>query len=124
MNRFERQLFSRYQNIIDLANPSSNSSAAASARRDGDIIDQHAIAERNQAAYNSLRMEMETAALVKTCEDILTMSRQMKELWLFGKLNTLSDGKGDVGVEEKLEEDGREVGRLMEALLTRSDSGL
>lgn len=66
-------------------------------------------------------MEMETAALVKTCEDILSLSRQLKELWLFGKLDTLRQDAS--GGESKVEEDARVVGGLVEEMLRRSGAG-
>ena len=66
-------------------------------------------------------MEMESAALVKTCEDILSLSRQLKELWLFGKLDTLRQGGS--GGEEKVEEDARAVKQMVEDLLRRSSGG-
>lgn len=125
VNRFERQLFSRYQNIIDLASPlAKTTGTSGGSKRDAGAADQNAVAERNAAAYNSLRMKMETAAFVKICEEILSTSRQMKEMWLFGKLNTLRDGKGVAGEDEKLEEDAREVGRMMETLLSRNGDGV
>lgn len=46
-------------------------------------------------------------------EDILTLTRQMKELWLFGPLNTLGESR----VHEKTEEDAKAVAEMLERLL-------
>ncbi|KAL8722018.1 MAG: hypothetical protein Q9225_001394 [Loekoesia sp. 1 TL-2023] len=52
--------------------------------------------DRNAAAVNAYRMEVETAALIRAAEDILSLTRIMKEMWLFGKLQT-------VGMNEAVE---------------------
>lgn len=49
------------------------------------------------------------------------MSRQLKELWLFGKLDTLRQDAS--GGESKVEEDARVVGGLVEEMLRRSGAG-
>jgi hypothetical protein len=80
----------------------------------------------SQAAANTFRMEVETGALVcclhisnlsccanlkqiRASEDILTLTRQMKEMWLFGQLNTL----GGSGKDEKIEEEAKAVLELL-----------
>ncbi|KAL8775307.1 MAG: hypothetical protein Q9209_000314 [Squamulea sp. 1 TL-2023] len=50
-------------------------------------------------------MEVETAALVRAAEDILSLTRMMKEMWLFGKLETLGTNEA----EERAEESARGV---------------
>ncbi|KAF2836749.1 hypothetical protein M501DRAFT_996415 [Patellaria atrata CBS 101060] len=65
------------------------------------------------SAHNALQMEVETAGLVRVAEDILALTRQMQELWLFGQLNTL----GKSATEEKTAEDVRAVARLVEGLV-------
>lgn len=42
---------------------------------------------------------------IRASEDLLALHRLMKELWLFGKLDTLGEDERDVQRREKLEED-------------------
>ncbi|KAF2804020.1 uncharacterized protein BDZ99DRAFT_526061 [Mytilinidion resinicola] len=43
----------------------------------------------NTTSVNALHMKEESAALVRAAEDLLGLTRQMQELWLFGTLDTL-----------------------------------
>lgn len=42
---------------------------------------------------------------IRAAEDILALTRTMKETWLFGKLDTLGENDRDVQRREKLEKD-------------------
>ena len=55
---------------------------------------------------------------VRAAEEILSVTRQMQELWLFGQLKTweVNDMQG------KVDEDAKAVARLL-ATLTESDEG-
>ncbi|KAL8912395.1 MAG: hypothetical protein Q9171_002581 [Xanthocarpia ochracea] len=61
--------------------------------------------DRNAAAVDAYKMEVETAALIRAAEDILSLTRAMKEMWLFGKLQTVGTNK----VEERAEENAMGV---------------
>lgn len=50
------------------------------------------------------------------------MTRLMKELWLFGKLDTLGEDERDVQRREKLEEDVRVVQRAIDGGLLMPSS--
>ncbi|KAL8806954.1 MAG: hypothetical protein Q9200_004847 [Gallowayella weberi] len=63
------------------------------------------VGDRNAAAVDAYKMEVETAALIRAAEDILSLTRVMKEMWLFGKLQTV----GTDEAEERAEESAREV---------------
>ncbi|KAL9002737.1 MAG: hypothetical protein Q9188_004356 [Gyalolechia gomerana] len=56
--------------------------------------------DRNAAAVNAYRMEVETAALIRAAEDILSLTRVMKEMWLFGKLQTVGTNEAEERAEE------------------------
>ena len=56
-----------------------------------------------------LRLLTGYAMQVKAAEDILTLTREMKEMWLFGKLDTLGENDRDVETREKLEGDVKAV---------------
>ncbi|KAL8728025.1 MAG: hypothetical protein Q9166_005696 [cf. Caloplaca sp. 2 TL-2023] len=61
--------------------------------------------DRNAAAVDAYKMEVETAALIRAAEDILSLTRVMKEMWLFGKLQTVGTNEA----EERAEESARGV---------------
>ncbi|KAL8783929.1 MAG: hypothetical protein Q9213_004259 [Squamulea squamosa] len=45
-------------------------------------------------------MEVETAALIRAAEDILSLTRTMKEMWLFGKLETVGTNEAEKSAEK------------------------
>lgn len=51
-------------------------------------------------AVDAYKMEVETAALIRAAEDILSLTRVMKEMWLFGKLQTVGISEAEDRVEE------------------------
>lgn len=55
-------------------------------------------------------MEVETAALIRAAEDILSLTRTMKEMWLFGKLETVGTNEA----EERADESARGGGGVEE----------
>ncbi|KAL8891269.1 MAG: hypothetical protein Q9205_002403 [Flavoplaca limonia] len=61
--------------------------------------------DRNAAAVDAYKMEVETAALIRAAEDILSLTRTMKEMWLFGKLETVGTNEA----EERADESARGV---------------
>ncbi|KAF4638051.1 hypothetical protein G7Y89_g6 [Cudoniella acicularis] len=72
-------------------------------------------AVKEHAAAQSLAMEVETAALVKTTQDLLQLSRELKELWLFGPLRDIGEGEG----EGSMDVDSVRVGQLAENILRK-----
>lgn len=70
--------------------------------------------DRNAAAVNAYRMEVETAALIRAAEDILSLTRMMKEMWLFGKLQTVGTDKGEKRAEESAKGVEKGLRKLME----------
>ncbi|KAL8927579.1 MAG: hypothetical protein Q9208_002386 [Pyrenodesmia sp. 3 TL-2023] len=55
--------------------------------------------DRNAAAVASYRMDVETASLIRAAEDILSLTRVLKELWLFGKVHTVGTGEAEQRAE-------------------------
>lgn len=51
---------------------------------------------------------------VRAAEDILSLTRTMKETWLFGKLDTLGEDERDVSRREALEKDAAAVQKTVE----------
>lgn len=52
---------------------------------------------------------------IRAAEDILSLTRSMKEAWLFGTLDTLGESSQDVERNQKLEEDVKAVEKAVEA---------
>jgi len=69
-------------------------------------------------AFNTLQMDHETRALVRATEDVLTLTRQMQEMWLFGQLDTLGRSK----LERETEEDARIVQALLGTVVRGQDA--
>ncbi|CDM27086.1 hypothetical protein DTO013E5_4270 [Penicillium roqueforti] len=81
------QLLQRFENIV----------AIAANKFDG--------TSHVDAAVEAFQIDVESTALIRASEDLLALHRLMKELWLFGKLDTLGEDERDVQRREKLEED-------------------
>ncbi|KAL8687184.1 MAG: hypothetical protein Q9218_006575 [Villophora microphyllina] len=77
----------------------SNGNIAALLRRFQNIIE-YKPGDRNAAAVDTYRMEVETAALIRAAEDILSLTRNLKEMWLFGKLETVGTNEAEARAEE------------------------
>lgn len=51
---------------------------------------------------------------IRAAEDILALTRTMKETWLFGKLDTLGEDERDVKRREDLENDALAIQKVIE----------
>ncbi|KAF7594560.1 hypothetical protein BBP40_009008 [Aspergillus hancockii] len=83
------QLLQRFENIMATATAESTSHTAT--------------------AVETYQLDVESTALVRAAEDILSLTRTMKETWLFGKLNTLGEDETDVKRREELERDATAI---------------
>ncbi|KAJ5542523.1 hypothetical protein N7535_004945 [Penicillium sp. DV-2018c] len=81
------QLLQRFENII----------ATAAAENTG----------HTSTAVESYQMGVDTSALIHAVEDLHALTRTMKELWLFGKLDTLGEDDRDVQRRKQMEENVR-----------------
>ncbi|KAL1305825.1 hypothetical protein AAFC00_003987 [Neodothiora populina] len=95
IDQIRNNMLKRFENLIELA-----------------AVDK---TDRNTTALNQYQMQVETAALIRTSEDILTMTRQMQELWLFGQLKTLEQRED---LQERIDSDAEDVAGLLTQLLT------
>lgn len=68
-----------------------------------------------EVASKQLDIEVGTTALIRTAEEIMVLTRGMKELWVFGALDAVGARDGGMGQEEKREL-GEEVVRVREEL--------
>ncbi len=56
---------------------------------------------------------------VRAAEDLLQLTRELKELWLFGPLRGIKEGEG----EGQIDEDSEQVGELVEVILKKAADG-
>jgi len=56
-----------------------------------------------------------TPIKIKSCEDVLSLTRQMQELWLFGQLKTLEPSDE---ARTRVDENAKEIGALMTQLMS------
>ncbi|KAJ8068216.1 hypothetical protein OCU04_003785 [Sclerotinia nivalis] len=68
---------------------------------------------KETAAAEGLRMEVESNALTSAGEDLLKLTRELKELWIFGALRGIGEGEGD----GEMEADSKKVAELIEKQL-------
>ncbi|KAJ5207359.1 hypothetical protein N7491_002008 [Penicillium cf. griseofulvum] len=99
------QLLQRFENIV----------AIAANKFDG--------TSHVDAAVEAFQIDVESTALIRAAEDLLALSRLMKELWLFGKLDTLGEDERDVQRREKLEEDVKAIQEALDGGLLMPASG-
>jgi len=96
------ELLTRFRNLVYLA---------ASPVEEG--------ATKEVAASQAFQMEVESSALVRASEELLQLTRELKELWLFGPLRGIKEGEG----EGKMDEDSTKVGEMVETLLKKTSEG-
>lgn len=60
----------------------------------------------------SYQIKVETAALVRSAENILTLTRILKESWLFGKLQTVGGSEAERRAEGSAVAVGETLTRL------------
>ncbi|TIA85796.1 putative eukaryotic translation initiation factor 5 [Aureobasidium pullulans] len=87
-------------------------------KRFENLVEQAAIEknDRNSTALSQYQSQIETAALIRTSEDILTLTRQMQELWLFGQLKTLDASD----IQGRIDGDAKEVAEMLAILVDGS----
>ncbi|OJJ50558.1 hypothetical protein ASPZODRAFT_11426 [Penicilliopsis zonata CBS 506.65] len=88
------QLLQRFENIMATATVDNSSHAST--------------------AVETYQLDVESTALIRAAEDILALTRMMKETWLFGKLDTLGEDERDIKRREKLEDNVLAVQKAIE----------
>jgi len=61
------------------------------------------------AVTTAYKIDLATQSMIRASEDLLALIRQMQEIWLFGKLDTL----GRSEVEERTEQDAQKILELL-----------
>ncbi|KAK3936523.1 hypothetical protein QBC46DRAFT_394912 [Diplogelasinospora grovesii] len=75
-------------------------------------------ASAGQAAYNSMAIEIHMNGLIKSTEDLLQLTRQLRELWVVGPLKRPREG--DTEAEESMRKDISAVSSLLGRLRNES----
>lgn len=65
-----------------------------------------------EAAANRLRMETEATGLIQTAEDLLSLTRRIRELWIIGPLR--KPGEGDAEAETRIRNEVVPVAQLLD----------
>ncbi|GKZ82394.1 hypothetical protein AnigIFM56816_007206 [Aspergillus niger] len=109
------QLLQRFENIMATATVSSPHPLAIYTNR---IITNPEIqtesTSHTSTAVETYQLDVESTALVRAAEDILALTRTMKETWLFGKLDTLGEDEADVKRREELEMNAEAIQKAIE----------
>ncbi|KAL3480727.1 surfeit locus protein 5 subunit 22 of mediator complex-domain-containing protein [Aspergillus californicus] len=88
------QLLQRFENVMATATVESTS--------------------HTTTAVETYQLDVESTALIRAAEDILSLTRIMKETWLFGKLDTLGEDESETKRREELERDAAVLQRVIE----------
>ncbi|PSK51695.1 hypothetical protein B9Z65_2962 [Elsinoe australis] len=93
IDQLRNSLIKRFENLVELASIEKT--------------------DRNTAALHEYQMQVETTGLVRAAEAIMTLTRQMQELWLFGQLNTLEVTE----IQDKVDIQATGVAELLQKLV-------
>lgn len=75
-------------------------------------------------AIDQFQLDVESTALVRAAEEIMVLTRQLKDLWLFGGLDTLRNDQDGAGfLDEKAEEDKMIVEDFIKSVLFGTMNG-
>ncbi|KFY41153.1 hypothetical protein V494_03161 [Pseudogymnoascus sp. VKM F-4513 (FW-928)] len=85
----------RFKNIIELATTNK-----------GDVT-------AEVAAAQAFQTNVETQALIRAAQDLLSLTREMKELWLFGPLRGLGEGEEGGSIDDN----SKRVVEMVEAMI-------
>ncbi|KAL3425010.1 hypothetical protein PVAG01_04291 [Phlyctema vagabunda] len=99
--RLVADLLTRFKNLVSLATAPVEAGAT-----------------KEVAASQTQQMEVESAALVRAAENLLVLTRELKEMWLAGPLRGLGEGEG----EGTIDDDAKQVGQMVEKLLEKTNA--
>jgi hypothetical protein len=78
-------------------------------------------------AVQQLQLDVESTAVVRAAEEIMTLTRTLKEIWLFGELDTLEkdhDGQDNAAARKKMDQDVRVVEEGFKKFLEKYETTL
>ncbi|KAK4097631.1 hypothetical protein N658DRAFT_500240 [Parathielavia hyrcaniae] len=71
-------------------------------------------ASTGQAAYRSMALQTMMSGVVKSTEDLLSLTRKMRELWVVGPLK--APGAQDAEAEQAMQQDADQVFAMLNAI--------
>lgn len=75
-----------------------------------------------QSAFSSMRMSIEAQGLIKSTEELLTLTRQLRELWVVGPLR--KPGEGEAEAAASIDDSVEQVVGLLNELRQKSRQDL
>ncbi|PUU72656.1 hypothetical protein B9Z19DRAFT_1008838, partial [Tuber borchii] len=74
---------------------------------------------RTVTAAEAYQIECHASSMIRAAEDLLALTRSLKEAWMFGQLG------GELGVvDEATDQNAKEVGEALQKLATKEVGGL
>ncbi|RMZ74799.1 hypothetical protein DV737_g5722, partial [Chaetothyriales sp. CBS 132003] len=88
-------------------------------------VDEAKIPSLAQTKMDQVRMDVEVEGLIKKCEDLLALSRVLKEGWIFGGLDTIkkSDGEEEQREIEEWEQANESMQKWMSSYFSKNGGG-
>jgi len=75
--------------------------------------------DRTVTAAETYQIECHASSMIRAAEDLLALTRSLKEAWMFGQLG------GELGVvDEATDQNAKEVGEALQKLATKEVGGL
>ncbi|CRG90556.1 hypothetical protein PISL3812_07600 [Talaromyces islandicus] len=78
--------------------------------------------DNTYTAVGTYNLNVEATALTRAAEDILSLTRLMKEIWLFEKLNTVGEDEHEIKRNKELDENANAVREAVEEELARGSN--
>ncbi|OAP62005.1 hypothetical protein AYL99_04208 [Fonsecaea erecta] len=121
-------LIKRLENILAVALDDTAAQTAAASARTGNAPVPPSLTD---TAVQQFQLDVESTAIVRAAEEIMMLTRTMKEIWLFGGLDTLKsdhrsrDPNGmDEAARRKMEEDVKLVEEGFKKFLEKYETTL
>ncbi|OAL38597.1 hypothetical protein AYO20_02247 [Fonsecaea nubica] len=122
-------LIKRLENILAVA---LDDTAAQSAAASAGTANAPAPPSLTDTAVQQFQLDVESTAIVRAAEEIIMLTRTMKEIWLFGGLDTLKDdhegqdvnGQDKAAIRLKMEEDVKVVEEGFKKFLEKYETAL
>jgi len=110
-------LIRRLENILAASLDNANSTPSSNEHKSPILTD---------TAVQQVQLDVESTALIRAAEEIMLLTRTMKEIWLFGGLDTIKHEGDNDDKDEKhreMEENARIVNEGFKVFLNNLDGG-
>lgn len=110
-------LLQRFQALLDTAHDKAEGEDGPAPNSEAPSLPPEEVASKQ------LDIEVGSTALIRAAEDLMVLTRGMKELWLFGGLDTVGENEGGEEERRRLAEEVRVVRRGLEGWLREYPHG-